>query len=848
MNTFRRAVSLLAISVLGLATASAQCALATVPGDPLRALQGDVDALVTWDPDGAGPLALRLVAGGTFDAGAVGDEHVAMWDGVAWTPTHATFGNVSHLIVWNGLLVAAANELLYTFDGTAWTLLAGVEEGSPSAPLPGVVNALVLWNGDLVVGGRFTRVTAPFVSVNANLVAQLSATSGWSALGSGPTTTGMTGPEVRALTVFNNTVWAGLGFNTNFGNGASLQYLNGLVWLAQGAGVDPIDALAVRIGTALTNSWLFVASHPLFGSTVSLSGFNPALGTTTTITAPPAAGAVRIDQLFVRGTGLTSYEVACTVTPSGTNWARVWRWTASGGWTSLPLLFVSGPVQVNHFGGRYVAGTHGWTTTLGSVCGHDSAAGTWTSLLAPGFDDLVHTLCHDGSELVIGGAFTTAGTITANRIARGHGGAWTPLGEGFGPGVVNAVARLPNGDIVAGGSFLSLGDGTPMTRIARWNGATWSQLGAGLDGEVYALLALPNGDLIAAGKFVGSGATPTNYIARWNGSAWSSLGGGCNGWVYALALAANGDLLVGGVFSVAGGQPASRVARWNGSTWSPIGAGFGGVVWALAETSEGIVAGGEFLDSGGVPMPHAAKWNGTFWQPLDPISAPSQPIVAVAALPGGGVAVGGATFTVMVAGSPVSTCAATWRGGWGTLDVIGTVVWAMPPAVDGRLTLGGSFTNVLGGISMNVARIASTCPAAVSTFAPGCPSSGGANTLTALTLPWANDTLRTVATGLPANALVLTLTSVTAVAPGVPLSLLFAQGMPGCDLHVAPDILGATVAAGGIAASDLFVPAAPPIAGVVFYQQMIPIEFDGLTGAWTAITATNTLQLTGGSF
>ncbi|MBL8748538.1 MAG: hypothetical protein JNK78_05210 [Planctomycetes bacterium] len=848
MLLFPRRSLLSLLTVLAVASAvRAQCTLSALPGDGPRQVQGTVDAVATFDPDGAGPLPLQLVAGGTFDVANVHGEHVVMWDGTAWTPTGANFGHVSQLIVWNGLLVAAAEELLYTFDGTTWNLLAGVEEGSPTAPLPGVVNALTLWNGDLVVGGRFTRVTAPFVSQNANMVAKLNASTGWSALGAGPTTTGMTGPQVRALAIFNNTVWAGLGCNTNFSNTPTLQFLNASAWNFQGTEADPVDALAARIGLAITSSWLFVARHALFASSVSLVGINPVLGTTTSITAPPAAGTASIDQIFVRGTGVNSYEVACTITPSGTNWARVWRWTASGGWTSLPLLFVSGPVRVGYFGGRYVAGVHGWSADLGSVVANDSVAGAWVSLLGPGFDSYVLALCHDGADLVIGGRFTTAGATAANRIARGHPNAWSPVGQGFADAVL-AVVRMPNGDLVAGGSFLTLGDGTPMNHIARWNGSSWSPLGVGLDGDVQALLALPNGDLVAAGKFLTSGATQVNYVARWNGSTWSSLGGGCSSWVYALALAANGDILVGGTFGTAGTTPAVRVARWNGVAWSGFGAGLSGVVWTLAETTEGLVAGGEFLNSGGVPMPHVAKWDGNFWQPLDPTSSPSQPIVAITGLPGGGVVVGGAQFSVPIGGSPVSTCAATWRGSWGSLDVQGSGVWSLQAGIDGGLAVGGIFTSAFGDVSVNVATIVTSCPASASTFAPGCPSSGGSNTLSAVTLPWANGTFRAEATGLPANAIVLGLTSLVGVTPGVPLSALFAEGVPGCNLNVAPDILTAQFAVAGKASTEFFLPNVPPIVGVTFYHQMIPIEFDALTGVWIAITATNALQLTGGTF
>lgn len=823
----------------------AQCGLAVVPGDPLRPLRGDVEALTTWDPDGAGPLPSHLVAGGTFDAADVVGEHVVLWNGTEWTPTHANFGHVAHLIVWNGLLVAAAAELLYTFDGTTWTLLAGVEEGAPSAPLPGVVNALALWNGDLVVGGRFARVTTPSVSVNANMVAVLDASTGWSALGSGPDTTSMTAPEVRALTVFNGTVWAGLGFTTNFANVRSLQFLNAGTWSGHGTGVDPIDALAARIGTAITNSWMFVASRPLFGTSVSLTGFNPVLGTTTPITVPPVVNLTSVDQVFVRATGLSSYEVACTitVTPPSPSTPPVWRWTAAGGWTSLPTLFHDGPVCVHFFGGRYVAGVYGWTDEEGSLQAHDSTSGAWTTLLGPGFDSTVFAMCQDGQEFVVGGVFSNAGTMAANCIARGHPGAWAPLGPGFTAGPVRAIVRMPNGDIVAGGSFLTLGDGTPMSRIARWDGTAWHPLGAGLDGEVHALLTLPNGDLIAAGKFGFSGSTQLKYVARWDGSSWTSLGGGCNSWVYAMTRAANGDVVVGGQFSVAGSTPALRVARWNGSAWSAIGAGFSHTVFALADTSEGLVAGGVFTSSGTVIVPHLAKWDGSAWQRLDPV-APSQPIYSLAPLPSGGVAVGGVPFTVPVLGSPVTTSAATWRfGAWGTLETLGSVN-AFVACDDGRLALVGNIPNVLGRVSVNFARIESTCPASATTFAPGCPSSGGSNTLSALTLPWAFATLRTRATGLPATAVAVVVTSVTSVVPGLPLAAVLPEGVPGCDLHVAPDIVLGVTVTNGAADAALLLPNSPPIVGVVFHQQMLPIDLGGPL----AITATNALRFTAGLF
>ena len=61
---------------------------------------------------------------------------------------------------------------------------------------------------------------------------------------------------------------------------------------------------------------------------------------------------------------------------------------------------------------------------------------------------------------------------------------------------MHALARLPNGDLVAAGSF-ALATGGVADRIARWDGVAWHPLGNGMNGTVNALTVMPTGDLIA---------------------------------------------------------------------------------------------------------------------------------------------------------------------------------------------------------------------------------------------------------------------------------------------------------------------------------------------------------------
>src|SRR5439155_6044240 len=130
----------------------------------------------------------------------------------------------------------------------------------------------------------------------------------------------------------------------------------------------------------------------------------------------------------------------------------------------------------------------------------------------------------------------------------------------------------------------------------------------GVNVSVFALAVMPNGDLIAGGTFSTAGGSPGNGIARWNGASWTPLGTGVNTpAVNALAVMPGGDLIAGGEFSSAGGVPSTTfIARWNGAAWLSMGATnvFGNAVHGLAVTSAGnLVAGGNFSEiPGGIPV------------------------------------------------------------------------------------------------------------------------------------------------------------------------------------------------------------------------------------------------------
>ena len=92
---------------------------------------------------------------------------------------------------------------------------------------------------------------------------------------------------------------------------------------------------------------------------------------------------------------------------------------------------------------------------------------------------------------------------------------------------VYALAFDASGNLYAGGCFTTAG-GVSANRIAKWDGSSWSALGSGMNDSVYALAVDASGNLYAGGYFTTAGGVSANRIAKWNGSSWSALGSGMN--------------------------------------------------------------------------------------------------------------------------------------------------------------------------------------------------------------------------------------------------------------------------------------------------------------------------------
>src|SRR5215470_930496 len=73
--------------------AIAQCSFDWQAGDGVPGVNGSASAVVSWDPDGAGPLPAVLAVGGSFQvAGRTLASNIAVWDGADFSPLGSGIG------------------------------------------------------------------------------------------------------------------------------------------------------------------------------------------------------------------------------------------------------------------------------------------------------------------------------------------------------------------------------------------------------------------------------------------------------------------------------------------------------------------------------------------------------------------------------------------------------------------------------------------------------------------------------------------------------------------------------------------------------------------------------------
>lgn len=307
-----------------------------------------------------------------------------------------------------------------------------------------------------------------------------------------------------------------------------------------------------------------------------------------------------------------------------------------------------------------------------------------------GFNNTVYALAVSGDTIYMGGALTTAGGSTRNKIAAWKSNAFSSLGTG----VNNTIYAITvyRGKIIAGGAFDQAG-GNSISNIAQWNGESWSAIGTGVNNYVYSLAADGN-SLYAGGSFTFAGGNSANFIAKWTGTMWSPLGTGVSGKVNAIAVS-GGMVYAGGSFTHAGSKEVGYMAVWNGSEWSSLGTGLNGTVNAIEVSDGNVYAGGAFTMAGGNSANYIAKWSGSSWSSLG--TGPEAEV-----------------FAIKVSGNDIYAGTSTMKkyssGTWSTVGsgTGGTVYALAVNPSEGAMYVGGGFTTAGGSTANRIAKFTDT--------------------------------------------------------------------------------------------------------------------------------------------
>jgi hypothetical protein len=204
------------------------------------------------------------------------------------------------------------------------------------------------------------------------------------------------------------------------------------------------------------------------------------------------------------------------------------------------------------------------------------------------------------------------------------------MGTGASGGNVQAIVANSNGNVVAAGTFTSMGGVANTNGLALWNGSAWSSIGtlAGGSSDGYALIYDRLGNLVLTGDFTSvGGVAAVNIAKRDTSGTWTAFGSGIGSSGLALAVSGNNTIYVAGSFLTANGgvTTVNSITYWNGTTWAAMGPaaspGLTGAAntagWHLIFAPDGrLIVSGPFRTAGGVSCNHVAYWNGVSFIPF----------------------------------------------------------------------------------------------------------------------------------------------------------------------------------------------------------------------------------------
>lgn len=422
-------------------------------------------------------LGSDLIVGGTFtEAGGAAARHLGAWSHVfhGWRPFGADLdGEVKAMCRVGGNIYFAGR-----FAGRVRGLeLSSGEWIGPGRGAEGAVHALAAFGPDLIAGGGFNSIGA----------ARVGGVARWNGVAWAPLSGEGADGAVNAVVAGGPEVWAGGTFRSMAGvDSPALARRDGEGWRACPNPFVEVHALALAGDRLIAagDSGRVASYSRGSGSWSELHGLRAERG-------PILALAVRGSEVYAGG-GITF--------AAGARATYLARW--NGSWS--PLGELDGIVRALAFcgdelyvGGSFVRGIRRWSSVTGSW----SELGSGVAHIDGPAE--VSAIAVRGSQVFVGGRFTTAGGVGALHVGRWDAavGAWHVLGEGTAEPVTALACH--GADVYAAGPF----------GVAVWSGGVWSPVAA--SAGVSALASGPGG-VWAAGTFASIDGLPSAGLGLWD--------------------------------------------------------------------------------------------------------------------------------------------------------------------------------------------------------------------------------------------------------------------------------------------------------------------------------------------
>jgi trimeric autotransporter adhesin len=482
----------------------------------------------------------------------------------------------------------------------------------------------------LYIGGNFTTVNG----VTYNRLAALSTADGTSISAFNPNVSGLTDSQVYALALSpdNSIVYFGGIFNSVGGGTytrvAAVQASDGAVVSAFNPNANNIVlgmALSPDGGTLyLSGMFTSIGGDTAYQALAAVNtstgavvpSFNPKLTTAETLSISADGSLLYTIPSYSIGGYLRNNLAA--INTAGTE-ILSFNPNMNATVNSLTLS----PDQSRVYAGGSFTTVGG--TTYNRLVALNPSTGAAISSFNPNINSTVSALVvsSEGGTVYAGGAFTTVGGVAYNRLAAVSASDGTAV-SAFNPnmgGSVNALALSSNdATLYAGGAFTTVGGITRNRLVAldTSNGTSSTSFNPDMNNTVSALVLSPdNTRLYAGGIFTTVGGSTYNRLAAIstsNGSAISSFNPNVSGGVNALTLTSDGSkIYAAGAYGTVGGTSRNALASintadgslnttFNSSIYSII-VGFAALNAAsLSATNEKLYIGGANIVDGNVSV------------------------------------------------------------------------------------------------------------------------------------------------------------------------------------------------------------------------------------------------------